>query len=158
MQINRVRGFTILELIIVVAIVALLSILIFTIVDDARAKSRDIQRVSDLSQVQIAIRLYEDTNDAYIAAPTGQVLGSGGSVDADLAPYMPAIPTDPTNDTAYYYQYDLDANCTASGQRVLFAKIAETDVVKNYTDTCTCTSGCDFDGGTPTEGDVLLLR
>ena len=52
------RGFTLIEILIVVAIVAVLSSLVLVGLSSVQKKSRDARRVADLNQVQKAVQLY----------------------------------------------------------------------------------------------------
>lgn len=116
-------GFTIIELIIVIAIIGLLSAMGMIAIQDAKESARDARRVADLSQLRVALLLYYDDYDSY--PPTI----SGGGTTADIsynAPvgsifstfnnplvpkYTSQVLLDPMNGNVYYYQYDTnDAN------------------------------------------------
>ncbi|MDP3995205.1 MAG: prepilin-type N-terminal cleavage/methylation domain-containing protein [bacterium] len=68
------KGFTLIELLVVIAIIGVLSTLAVVSLNNARAKSRDAKRVSDIKQVQTALELYFVDNNGYPAG-TGLVLG-----------------------------------------------------------------------------------
>jgi len=57
------RGFTLIELIIVMAIIALLSSLLIVSMNIARARSRDTRRLADIESIVNAIEMYATTND-----------------------------------------------------------------------------------------------
>jgi len=109
------RGFTLIELLVVIAIIGLLSSVVLASLNSARVKARDAKRISDLSQMRIALELYYDANGTY--PNTGYWLyscdGSWNTLQTALAPYMPNLPKDPTNspcagpwNTGYYsYAY-----------------------------------------------------
>ena len=59
------RGFTLIELIVVVAIIALLTGIVLTALSGSRAKARDGQRISDVSQLQGTLELYFDRCGQY---------------------------------------------------------------------------------------------
>jgi prepilin-type N-terminal cleavage/methylation domain-containing protein len=127
-------GFTLIEILIVVAIVGLLAAVILTALGRTRSKGRDTKRKSELVQLQKALELYYNQNNAYpctggtAAAPTctapyvwravagscpaGGVSTSGTSgYIPDVAPtYLLALPTDPKPSTAncsgYAYRSD----------------------------------------------------
>lgn len=61
----RERGFTLIEVIIVAGAVAIMAAVVFTNVSEARKKGRDVQRMSDLAQLQIALKLYNDVYGTY---------------------------------------------------------------------------------------------
>lgn len=72
MKTNKIeaKGFTLLELLIVIAILAILSVTLVLVLNPAESlrKSRDTQRMSDLATLKTAIGLYlTTTNPAYLA-------------------------------------------------------------------------------------------
>lgn len=71
------NGFTLVEILVVVSIIALLSSALFASFSQARAKARDSKRVQDLLEVQKALELYRAKNpqDKYPEAPS---LPAGG--------------------------------------------------------------------------------
>ena len=68
----RQRGYTLIEMLIVVSIVALLSGAILASVRNGRIRARDAKRKSDLRQIQTALALYYDTL-------TQRVFGTNGT-------------------------------------------------------------------------------
>jgi len=52
------KGFTLVELMVVIAIIGILSAIILANFTTARSKSRDGQRISDISQIQYALAAY----------------------------------------------------------------------------------------------------
>ncbi|MFA4936787.1 MAG: type II secretion system protein [Patescibacteria group bacterium] len=52
------KGFTLIELLVVIAIIAILSTLAVVALGNARQKSRDAKRVSDVKQISTALELY----------------------------------------------------------------------------------------------------
>ncbi|MFA5163032.1 MAG: prepilin-type N-terminal cleavage/methylation domain-containing protein [Patescibacteria group bacterium] len=108
------QGFTLIELLVVIAIIGLLSTLSIVALNNARARSRDARRVSDVKQVQTALELYYNDNGSY---PGGNVFASS-SITNGTVTYMNTIPTPPTpadatacsGTTAYTYAQ------TSSGQ------------------------------------------
>ena len=99
-------GFTLIELLVVIAIIGLLASMAVLAFGDARARSRDAKRASDIRQIQNAIELYREDN-AGSPPDTGGVtycLGTSScwsdmvgssALDAALAPYLNPIPVDP---------------------------------------------------------------
>lgn len=59
------KGFTLIELLVVIAIIALLSTLAVVSLNNARTKSRDAKRVSDVKQIQTALELYFADQQGY---------------------------------------------------------------------------------------------
>lgn len=87
------KGFTLIELLVVIAIIGLLSTLAVVALNNARQKSRDAKRVSDIKQVQTALELYY--NDANGYPPSAGVV-QGGTIT-----YDPGTPLDTNDDTVY---------------------------------------------------------
>ncbi|TSC56728.1 MAG: hypothetical protein G01um101418_612 [Parcubacteria group bacterium Gr01-1014_18] len=95
MKVNQ-KGFTLVELLVVVSIIGLLSTLAIVALGSARVKARDAKRVSDIRQLQTAVELfYSDKNGYPLVAAGGLVLGAGaGSVlseDGFVAAADPAL-------------------------------------------------------------------
>lgn len=63
------KGFTLIELLVVIAIIGLLSTLAVVALNSARQKARDSKRVSDVKQVQTALELYFNDQNAYPLSP-----------------------------------------------------------------------------------------
>lgn len=94
---KREAGFTLLELLIVVSIIAILSVALVLVLDPAETlkKSRDAQRMSDMSSMKTALGLYltstttpylgsNTVNTACKATPTGAYI-SGDAIFYSLA-------------------------------------------------------------------------
>jgi len=78
---SKDKGFTLIELLVVIAIIAILSGILITSLTGSRAKSRDAKRVSDISQIQLAIEQYFDRCQQY-PHPVGN--GTVGALAADV--------------------------------------------------------------------------
>lgn len=59
---SRSRGFTLIELIVVVGIIALLSSVVLTAVGKARLRAQDSERIANLQQVRTAAEFYANAN------------------------------------------------------------------------------------------------
>ena len=57
MKLNSKKGFTLIEMLVVVAIIGLLSSVIIIGLGGSRAKARDAKRISDLRQIQSALEI-----------------------------------------------------------------------------------------------------
>lgn len=111
------KGFTLIELLVVVAIIGILSTLAVVALQNARLKSRDARRVSDVKQIQTALELFFAEQNTYPAVPAAAIgsanhdcLTTGGFVaDCGTATtFMGSVPADPTNASPYVYTYDAD--------------------------------------------------
>jgi prepilin-type N-terminal cleavage/methylation domain-containing protein len=89
------RGFSLVEILIVISIIGLLSIVVLASLAEARAKSRDNARVSDLKQIELALALYREANGSYPAT---------ASLQSGLVPtFLPRLPADPRSGSQYTY-------------------------------------------------------
>jgi len=62
---SKIKGFTLIELLVVIAIIGLLSSVVLASLNTARAKARDVKRLSDMHQMQIALDLYYNSFGRY---------------------------------------------------------------------------------------------
>ena len=100
-------GFTLIELLVVIAIIGTLSSVILASLNSARVKARDIKRISDLKQIEVALNLYYlDTGHYPREGISGEDTGNGticqsctGGINNILENYMGAITEDPVNDS-----------------------------------------------------------
>jgi prepilin-type N-terminal cleavage/methylation domain-containing protein len=76
------KGFTLIEILIVVAIIGILSAIVAVNFSVSQAKSRDFRRRADLESIAIAVRMYNDSQGGYYILNTEaepKVCGNGGS-------------------------------------------------------------------------------
>lgn len=102
----KIRAFTLTELLVVVAIMAVLTSIIMPNISGSRAKARDAQRISDVSQLQLAVQLYYDRCGQYPSSlAVGINNGCPSGSNATLGTYISQIPTPPAGagQTAYDY-------------------------------------------------------
>jgi len=110
---NRRSGFTLLELLIVIAIIGLLATITVGALTTTRAKARDTQRIEDLQQIRKALELYLHDHGEYPPSPCGyncnsyyysdRIVGVAGwqNLEALLEPYIDRLPVDPINNLPY---------------------------------------------------------
>lgn len=105
MILNKEKGFTLIELLVVIAIIGILSSVVLASLNTARQKSRDVRRISDVKQLQLALEFHFDSFGSY-----PDTLSTTALVDTG---YMAQIPTPPTGSgqTAYAYS-PLNVGCT----------------------------------------------
>lgn len=148
------RGFTIPELIVVIAIISILSGIVLFNVSAASQKSRDADRQADLKTLQSAIELYKQRYGRYPARCTNNQSWSGqigtqfacrdGSSQyiVGLAPeFIPALPSDPKlngNDSGYVYA----VNTAGTVYKLAARRTVESEVV-DYDHSL---KSCDVDG------------
>jgi len=104
---NR-KGFTLIELLVVIFIIALISTIAMVALNNARSKSRDVKRASDIRQIITAMSLYQEEANDFPATMT-----AGGSIAYGTRVYMVTIPTAPlpadgtcsSSQNSYSYTY-----------------------------------------------------
>lgn len=120
---NYIKAFTLIELLVAIAIISLLTTIILFALQEAKAKSRDAKRISDIASLQQALRLYFENCNRYPPVLDTIVVINGSNVhrySPDLIAevktcsgypfktYIAKIPIPPTTDPADYYYYDID--------------------------------------------------
>src|SRR5688500_5798763 len=101
------RGFTLIEILVVIVIISVLATLLMVKFVGVRARGRDTTRTSDLRQLQVALELYRSDVGTYPA--TLSTCGAGSSLLSGGTTYMSKIPCDPLgtsmgyNGGVYYY-------------------------------------------------------
>jgi type II secretory pathway pseudopilin PulG len=95
----------------VVAIIGILSAIIYPNVSGSRGKARDAQRVSDLGQLQFAMQLYYDRCNQY-PSTFATTASNGCPSGVTLGTFINSIPTPPSGAGQSAYDY---ATLTTSG-------------------------------------------
>jgi len=81
---QKSKGFSLIELLVVISIIAVLSALLMANFMGARERARDAQKISDLESIKTALRMYYNDNQSYPA--DFRVVATNG--------YIASIPTD----------------------------------------------------------------
>jgi prepilin-type N-terminal cleavage/methylation domain-containing protein len=92
------RGFTLVELLIVISIIGGLSALFVTTYPNSLRKARDAQRKSDIKQYQTAMEIYASRNNLNYLTATGMIVTHCGVPQLNLAncPDDPRAAAEPT--------------------------------------------------------------
>lgn len=99
------RGFTIVELLIVIVVIGILAAITIVAYNGVQQRARDVTRTSDISGIQKALELYRVDNGIYPSIGTDNVGYALSGLAAALVPtYIPRIPNDP-NTSLTNYQY-----------------------------------------------------
>lgn len=97
------RAFTLIELLMVVAIIAIISAVVLTSLSGARVKSRDAKRVSDVAQLQLALEQYFDRCGQYPNEINDTAASNCNASGITFATFISKIPTPPSITAAYDY-------------------------------------------------------
>jgi len=134
------KGFTLLELLLVIAILGILAAMITGNFFTSLKKGRDAKRKADLEQITRALEMYYEDNNAY---PTAGSVTFGGQLcnpaGCGTKIYMQKLPNDPTSGS---YGYETDATGT---YYKLYACLENTLQILPYTSspsTFTCSKNC----------------
>lgn len=73
------KGFTLIEILVVVAIIAIIGVMAAVAVNSARSKQRDASRLSNVRQMQSALEDYFNESNAY---PEGELLPLGDAAQS----------------------------------------------------------------------------
>lgn len=103
-------AFTLIEILIVVAIISIFSYALYLSLSSARPKAQDAQVKSDLQKLKIAFEDYYNDNNCYPPATWFDSPDDCGS--AQLAPYLGSIPCDPRLNRPYKLEY-VGGQCNA---------------------------------------------
>ena len=92
------RGFSLTELLVVVAIIAVMAILFYLMLSNQQGRARDARRKADLERIKIVFEDYYNDNNCY--PPEGTLDACYGD---QLEPYLDKVPCDPFTKTPYVY-------------------------------------------------------
>lgn len=107
------KGFTLVELLVVVAIIGLLAGIATVSVNSTRVRARDARRIADVKQMQNALELYNNANSGVYPVAVATVLGgvgattisSGGGISGAVVgdAFLNVVPKDPAATQNYTY-------------------------------------------------------
>jgi prepilin-type N-terminal cleavage/methylation domain-containing protein len=133
--VSKKQGFTMIEVVVAIAIIGILATIVYASLGESRKKARDVQRVSDLQQVQLALRLYKDVHGFYpgferdddnniVLIPDRYENGVALSSLTELSSFFGgSVPQDPQGGEYYYNpMYD----CNGYNKNILVAISMET--------------------------------
>ncbi len=119
------RGFTLVEIIVVMAVISVLMMVVFASFSESRKKARDTARIADMQQLAAALQVYAATYGKYPSATEGACtwqnsFNSGGCLRVLVTTgLLPVLPTDPineaTNGSVNRHHYFYDNWCQGTG-------------------------------------------
>lgn len=117
------RGFTLIEILVVISIIGILSSVVFASLSSARGKARDVRRVAEMRSIATALEAYHLRNGTYPSVPDAN---SGTATDNNWADvnvcrneyydishasigltpeYLPAMSNDPLHDGSNGWEF-----------------------------------------------------
>ncbi|HTY40073.1 MAG TPA: type II secretion system protein [Candidatus Paceibacterota bacterium] len=101
---HRKSGFTLIEMLIVIAVIGILASIVLVGLGPIQKQARDSRRVSDLRQVQTALEIYNTKNSGYYAYETKNGSWAAFTAAVETGAGVGRLPDDPT--ASQHYQYD----------------------------------------------------
>lgn len=117
----RRNGFTIVELLVVITVVAILAGIVIVSYGGIQERARDSERDSHITQIKVALDRYYAENSTYPSACSADNIGCPiGNLEVPLAEYLPNLPHDPEAvvNSAEDYQYVRGSALNGYGIRV----------------------------------------
>jgi general secretion pathway protein G len=106
------KGFTLIEMLVVISIIGLLATLVAANLNSARSRARDAERKSDMKNIQTALRIYYNDNGRYPANDGSNQMRAcepgtnscvwGEEWNVGTTVYMQTLPKDPLSPTQDY--------------------------------------------------------
>ena len=132
MPANKSRGFTLIELMVAIAIIAILAAIGLVVYSGVSRAARDSKRVSDINEYKKALEQFHLANNRYLDPVSfgaeGGVISppSLNNVFNELPSYFAsgAVPTDPINSGTYLYRYFTD-NTSCSSPKYVMCTVLE---------------------------------
>ncbi len=101
---RKYKGFTLIEILIVVAIIGILATIVMLSLGGAQARSKYARVVSDMTSIAKAVDLYQTQNNNVYPADV-----TAGVMPIELADYLSTWPKPPCSDIGYQYDYNLQS-------------------------------------------------
>ena len=116
---NLVRGFTLIEIMVVVFIIGLLASIVTVSVNQSRMRGRDSRRMADLDTIRNAVEMFANQNNGTYPGTSGttytSAAGAGWLTAIVTGGILTTSPVDPVATRAYRYrrvlnEYEIDTD------------------------------------------------
>lgn len=111
------EGFTLIELLVVIAIIGVLASIVLASLNNARRKSRDARRITDVKQIQLALELYFDGQGSQYPLASGTCNAATNAYGLEVLSangFIPQVPRDPLSSSGTPICYSYAAPSTGS--------------------------------------------
>ena len=113
MKVSSHKAFTLIELLIVVAIIGILVTVGLGSYRSSQVKARDVKRKADASNISKALTMYYNDHGRFPEANNGEIMGTAwgdefSSLEGVI--YMKKLPSDPFDNVKYIYETDDDGS------------------------------------------------
>ncbi len=109
---RRNKGFTLIEILVVCAIIGILAGATIMVTGPSRAKARDSRRLSDMTQIQTALESYfaeQSRTEAAYPLHTSPVTISAAALQGMVPNHIAELPEDPHNGNPPYIYMSLNS-------------------------------------------------
>ena len=133
MKCGEKRGFTMVELVVVLAVISIISSVVLNAFSEMQSKARDAKRLSDMREIVKALTLYAETSnpDYPVANPAVTITGSSTfSTTLEGAGVISAVPKDPLHPT-FTYTY-----LSSTGSEYTLSFCLEGSNIENFSEGC----------------------
>jgi type II secretion system protein G len=152
------RGFTIVEIIVVIGIIALLTAVILPSLTNIKKKNKDTERISDISAIQLALSVYRSKMGEYPTSTDPLTVPAEALVPPEGGTYM-YVPLKKTGTKCTYYH--LGAKLELANEQVdKNDKVVSATTTPMYTPTRSLVppyTYCDSYSGPGIDGTDLLI-
>jgi len=124
---RKQNSFTLIETLVVLAVIVLVAAVTLPSINQARTKARDARRIKELKQIETALRLYSQSHDGnFPVSDNGEIVSSAtGTLVTALVPrYLIAPPEDPLPSSYGYYYQTASATSSETVIKGAFFKLA----------------------------------
>lgn len=113
---NNPQGFTLIELMVVISIIAFLSVIGIASYTATQKSARDARRRADINSIASALEANGRNNTLGTYTPAGLTIGSNTATNDTFDGYFSSgkAPSDPVNSVTYFYQIKIPAAGTTN--------------------------------------------